>query len=404
MPAELLFLLFFFTKQYNFCNVTYSKYKIEDGYQLIHSTIIFKHGLHAPNDKIFEAEIVWNCSSQNWIYPGGNSRSADIPFHKQFRINPISEQSFLIGTCRAGEILETGYHQMIKFAKFIKETYQSLLPKNYNPRLLSFRSSYTGRCMSCIQILTNYLYPDEFTDSFKNPIDVFVADEELETLVPNNYVCPSIGIIYDNQFKENSSFSLQLNLHNKKLKHILKKSNFSAAPQWIRMPEYLSTLKCSNIPYPGEFNDKFLKNSTKLFLDFFNNSLSSENGRKYGTGLLISDIYIGMRDYLSGRSDSQIIFICGHTLSFISLFSAFQLNLTWPPYGSYFSFDLLQKNEDIIINIVFNGKILTTMGFKEFEQFAKDIRPNEDECQFQFPYIEKDKKSYSGKFLSMMFS
>ena len=197
------------------------------------------------------------------------------------------------------------------------------------------------------------------------------------------------------------------------MEKIKKESQITAVPHWVRMTEYLSTLKCSNVNYPGTFNDDFLKKSSDLFLNFFNESMnyhSNPNGTKYGSGVLFSEIYLGMRDFLSGRTDTKVIFICGHTITFISLLSALNLNLEWLPSASYMSFDLLAKNDQKVINspmivrVSLNGKTIAQYDFKEFEKKALNLRPTEKECNITYPFMEKDKKSQATKFLFMLFS
>ncbi|OHT00604.1 hypothetical protein TRFO_32722 [Tritrichomonas foetus] len=396
----ILFFLFLssFAHQFDFCNSEYEADPIPEGYNLIHTTIIFKHGHHAPVDKIPEAEVTWNCTSDNWLFPGGNALNDELQFSKKFRIKPISYQSFLLGNCRAGELLETGMKQMSKLAEFLKKTYSNIIPDHFKKRALSFRSTYTNRCLTCIQILAHHLFPGD------EPIDVFVANEELESLVPNSYLCPSLGALYDEQTNKNSSFSKHLKQYDDQLSLIKNESNFSAVPHWVRMAEYLVTTKCANISYPGAFNDKFLNESADLLMTFFNHSINNDNGKKYASGILMSEIYLGMRDYLSGKSDTQFVLICGHTLTFTSLLSALNKTLTWQSYGAYMAFDLLQKNDELLIRTVLNGKTIANFMFSDFENIVMNLRPTEEECKIKYPFMEKDKKSLATKFLAMSFS
>lgn len=403
---SLFYFLLIFTIQFDFCNPHYETDRIPDGYSFIHSIIIFKHGHHAPIDKIPEKEIIWNCSSDNYLFPGGNPLNDNLEFVPQFKIKPIPEQSFLLGSCRAGEILEEGKSQIIKLANFLKQqVYKNFLPSEFNRRLISFRSTYTNRCMASIQILAHQLFPGS------DPIDVFVANEELESLIPNTYICPSLNTIFESTSKENTTFSKELSKYKKQLEQIKKESQITAVPHWARMAEYLSTLKCSNISYPGTFSDDFLKKSSEILLNFFNESIKNSknlNGTRFGSGILFSEIYLGMRDFLTGRTDTKVTFMCGHTLTFVSLLSALNLNLEWAPSASYMAFDLLGKNGDLnsplIVRVSFNGKTIVKLDFKDFERKALKLRPTEKECNITYPFMEKDKKSKATKFLFMSFS
>lgn len=401
-------LLVAFSYQFNFCKPNFNLEPQPDGYSLIHSIIIFKHGHHAPIDKIPEKEIIWNCSSDNYLFPGGNPLNDDLVFTPQFKIKPIPEQSFLLGSCRAGELLEEGISQIVNLADFLKQkVYSSFFPSKFNRRFISFRSTYTNRCMASIQVLAHHLFPGI------DPIDVFVANEELESLIPNTYLCPTLNSIYESVNQKNTTFMKKLSEYHKKLKKIKDESQITAVPHWLRMAEYLSTLKCSNISYPGTFTDNFLQQSSNILLDFFNevtNYSTNPNGIKYCSGILFSEIYLGMRDFLSGRTDTKVIFICGHTLTFISLMSSLNLTLEWIPCASYLSFDLLVKNESnklnsqMIVLVHLNGRKVAQFDFKEFEKKALELRPTEKECNITYPFIEKDKKSQSTKFLLMSFS
>lgn len=401
--ASILF-LFIISFKFDYCTPNYFYQPLNNDYEYLYSTIIFKHGISAPVDKIPGHEFVWNCTSDNWLFPGGDPLNDELQFSKHFRLKPIENQSFLLGNCRAGELLDLGINQIKNLATFLKKIYANFIPISFNRRILSFRSSYTNRCMSSIQILAQNLFPN------KKPIDVFVANEELDSIVPNPYLCPALSLIYDSINQKNPNFSIYLSSYNKHLNQIQNDSKMMAVPHWMRMTEYLTNTKCAKFPYPGTFSDSFLNESTHLFLHFFKNSLNSFDGLKYGTGILISEIFLGMRDYLAGRSDSQLTFISGHTLTFISIFSALNLSFEWPPYASFISFDLLLKKnsvlstENLMLRVLYNGKIIKEMAFSEFEKWALKIRPTEEECNIKYPFIEKDKKSRSTKYLSMSFS
>lgn len=391
----ILFLIHAFS---DICSVEYADEQLPKGYKLIHSTIVFKHGLRAPIDKIPGQEIQWNCSGNDWIYPGGNPLNDELKFVHQFQIKPISHQSFLHGTCRAGDLLEDGVKQMKRLSSFIKNSYSSILTSSFQKRSFSFRSTYTNRCLACIQNIVQGLYDGN------EPVDVFVSNEELETLVPNGFICPALQNIFENTLSNHSAFYKVLNEYDSQLNEIKRLNNITAVPHWLRLGEYLVTRKCANTPTPKGFDDKIMNISMNALIKFYEEVLSTENGRKFGTGLLLSEIYYGMRDFLSGGSDSKFVLVCGHSLTFVSLLSSLQIEVTWPQYGSFLSFDLLEKGYEYIVRITQNGHEIKSFQLNEFEQYINLNRPTEKECNVIYPFQEKDKKSLAITLLQMAFS
>lgn len=389
----MLVLFLFLVKGEEPCSVEYKYDEIPTGYKLVHSTFVFKHGMRAPVDKIPGHETEWKCSSDNWLFPGGNSLNDELGFIHQFRIKPIEDQSFLKGSCRAGELLEEGFQQMKTLAAFLSKNYNSVLPSKFEKRRMSFRSTYTNRCLASLQALISTLFQGT------EPIDVFVSNEELESLVPNSYICPAFEDIMNGVLKGN--FSSRLAAFTTTLETIKTQQNITATPHWMRMGELLVTHKCGKMPLPG-FDNDITKDSMNILIDFYKDALST--GKRLGSGVLLSEIYIAMRDYLSGGSDSSAVFVSGHTLTIMSLMAALDIELAWPPFGSMFAFEVLEKQDQFFVRVMLNGKSMKVMPLDDFRDKAMKMRPTEEECRAVYPFLEKNKKSMGIKMLQMSFS
>jgi len=381
-----------------FCSPKYISSHPPKGYNILHASILFKHGLRAPIDKIPGHEAIWNCTGDNWLFPGGHALNEDVMFLHQFKINPIPKQSFLKGNCRAGELIDEGIRQIKEISLQISKNYPSLLPESFSKRHFNFRSTYTNRCLASIQILMHYLYPGS------DPIDVFVSNEELETLIPNPYICPELSTVMQSIIADNTTFGKTLADFSAKLQQHMATKNITAIPHWMRLGELLSTHHCAELGLPGGFEDDILDESLKILSDFYDRIIKDVNGRKYAIGLLLSDLYLGMRDHISGVSDSKINIFCGHSLSIMSLLNFFNVSSGFPSFGSYISFELLSKLDQHFVRLTYNGEQLSIMSFEDFQYMVLSNRPKERECKIQYPYIEKDKKNPGTKFLQMSFS
>lgn len=373
------------------------------GYHIIHSTVVFKHGLRAPIDKIPGNEIPWNCTGGEWLYPGGSGLSDEVRFKSQFIIKQIERQSFLKGNCKAGELLNEGIEQMKDLGKHLARTYRVLVDesKKYGNNIFSFRSTYNNRCLASMQIVAQQLLKND------KQIDVFVANEELESLVPNSYSCPKLGILYNQTFEKNSSFYNDKMKYEKHLDEIKNISGITVVPHWSRIGEYLVTRKCAHINLPGKFNESFMNESVNLLVNFYKNVMKLEKGKSFASGLLLSEIYLGMRDFLAGSSRSKINLICGHTLTLVSILSSLNLTVKYKPYGSYIAFELYEKDDKankFIVRVLVDGKLMITIDFDEFKKKVMNLRPSEEECQIRYPYLEKDKKDPGIKLLQFAFS
>jgi hypothetical protein len=183
-----------------FCSVHYRSDPFPAGFSLVHTTIVLKHGLRAPLDKIPGTDVAWNCSGPTWLYPGGDPLNDELRVAHQFEIRPISNQTFLKGNCRAGELLPEGIRQIRELSDHIATVYSSILPRHHAKRSISFRSTYTNRCLASLQVLSDSLL------SGSDPVDVFVANEELESLVPNSFLCPALDSRIQQILSENSTF------------------------------------------------------------------------------------------------------------------------------------------------------------------------------------------------------
>lgn len=379
-----------------FCSSQFEYEKLPRGYSLLHTTFVFKHGLRAPVDKVPGHEVEWECDGDNWLYPGGDSLDDELEFSHKFRIKPIPDQSFLRGTCRAGELLPEGVKQMKALAEYIRENYNDILPKHFEKRKLAFRSTYTNRCLASLQTIAHYLFPGT------EPVDVFVANEELESLVPNSYICPALEDTMRAVLSENSTFSATLASYTAALNAIRTTHNITALPHWMRMGELLVTHHCAGKQFPTGFNETFMEDSTNLLVSFYNHTLTE--GLRFGAGVLFFDIYLGIRDYLTGASDVTAAFICGHTLTEFSLSAALGINITWPPFASLMQFELLVRDGEHFVRILHNGRSVRLFPLREFAATAASLRPDEKECQVAFPFQEKDKKKMGIKMLQMSFS
>ena len=381
----------------DFCSSRYEYDPVPREYALLHATLVFKHGLRAPVDKVPGHEVEWECNGDNWLYPGGDSLDDELNFVHKFRIKPIPDQSFLQGNCRAGELLPDGVKQMKALSDFVLANYGGILPKHFEKRKLAFRSTYTNRCLASLQTIAHYLFPGT------EPIDVFVANEELESLVPNSYICPAFEDTMQEVLRENSSFAGVLGAYTAKLESIRKENNISALPHWMRMGELLVTHSCANKQFPAGFDESSMLDSTNLLVNFYNKTLSG--GVRFGAGVLFFDMYLGMRDYISGASDASVAFVCGHTLTFFSIFASLGVEIEWSSFGSVISFELLTRDDSgYFVRVLHNGRQLRIMPFSEFEAMATSLRPSEEECRIVFPFQEKDKKNMGIKMLQMSFS
>jgi hypothetical protein len=368
------------------------------GFSLVHSTIVLKHGLRAPLDKIPGTDVVWNCSGPNWLYPGGDPLNDELEFANQFEIRPLPNQTFLKGNCRAGELLPEGIRQMRQLSDYIATVYPSILPRRHAKRSISFRSTYTNRCLASLQVLSDSLL------SGSDPVDVFVANEELESLIPNSFLCPSLESQISAILDENSSFGQQLSLFTEKVNLIKIAFNLSAIPHWMRMGEFLVTLQCANVTFPPGFDEDLMIESTDLLVNYSRHLLSTNENRKFGAGILLSEIYVGMRDYLSGASDARIALICGHTMSILSLMAGLNLTMGWPEFGSIVAFEVLKKEEELMVRVALNGKAIAVYGMAEFRELAMGGRPTEEECRVRYPFPERDKKAAGTKITQLSFS
>lgn len=349
-------------------------------------------------DKVPGHEVTWECPGDNWLYPGGDSLNDEIGFRRQFRIKPIEEQSFLIGTCRAGELLSEGVKQMKVIANFISERYQTVLPKKFEKRRLAFRSTYTNRCLASLQALMHYMFPGA------EPIEVFVANEELETLVPNGYVCPALGSVMKDIVTTNGTvFRELLDKYNEMIGSVKNENNVTAVPHFMRMAEMLVTHHCESRVFPPGFDDSTMNASVEIIVAFFNEVFAKN--RRFASGILLSEIYIGMRDYLSGGTDASSVFISGHTLTLMSIMGATGMDLTWPQPGAMISFELLENDDGAhVVRALVNGHTTMSMPLAEFRDKAMSLRPTEEECKMQYPFTERDKKDFGVKMLQMSFS
>jgi hypothetical protein len=347
-------------------------------------------------DKVPGHEATWNCSGDTWLYPGGDALDDDLKFVRRFRIGPIPNQAFLKGTCRAGELLNEGHHQIRLLGDFLLSTYGSIVGKS--KRHFRFRSTYANRCLACLQVLAHKMM------SGSDPIDVFVANEELEALVPNPHLCPAFEGVMDEVLNDSSPFGSELAAYNSRMKQIKKSRNLSATPHWMRMGELLVTQHCAGVGFPPGMDTALMVDSQQLLLHFYRQAFATEKTTKMGAGLLLSEIYFGLRDYLVGGSDAHITLICGHTLSIVSLFAALNMTIRWPEYGTMVGFDLLQTQDQYAVRVTVNGESHATYSWREFENLAVLMRPSEEECKVKYPFPERDKKNTGSKMLAMSFS
>ena len=383
-----------------YCRADYTTHIYPEDYELEHVTLFFKHGNRAPVDKFpkFSAKD-WKCDGSDWIAPGGDQYDEDIAFLHQYRLEPIPEETFLNSKCEAGHILENGTRQIKYLAEHILKTYSSILPKEYKKRIINSRSTYQNRCIQSLQILYHFL----FHFSQATIIDDFVANEELEALVPNPIMCPALGSLIE-KVQNSTEFVNEYENLKKNIEPLKKQNGILAVPHWMRLPELFSTYICEDKPLPPGFDFGIINQAFTLFENFFKLLFKEEDGRRFGTGILVYDIYLYIRDYLSGSTNAQFNFVSGHTLTLMALQAAFGLHIQYPAFGDFIAFELLKKGDDRIIKVTYNGDNNRTFTLNEFFEYAKHMRPSENECNISYPFVERDKKDFKTTFLQMSFS
>lgn len=381
-----------------YCSASYTESYVPENYEREYVTILFKHGIHSPIDKIPGHDANWECTTKQILYPGKDAFDEETNNVNIFRAVPIPSQSFLKGTCQAGALLDEGVDQMVSLAKYLKRNYASILPQTYKRRAFNFRSTYTDRTMNCLEVIVSRLY-DELT-----PVELFVSNEELESLVPNPYLCPALSSILDIEQSNDTEIAKRIEAFNEKIKNLKNAAKIVATPSWRRMGEMLSTHICHKAYLPPGFDEKLSNEATNLLIDYYTSLINDTQRVKYASGLLLSDIYYGMRDYLSGAKQSKMALISGHTLSMVSLELAFGLNVTFPAFGDFISIELLRNGNDRIVNILQNGVLAKTMTLDEYINFSVSIRPSESDCKIKWPFVEKDKKDPGTDILAKSFS
>jgi hypothetical protein len=381
------------------CSAQYGADPLPRGHALLASVLVFKHGVRAPVDKVPGFDAQWNCSGDTWLYPGGHPLADRQPFLAEFRLRPIPGQSFLRGSCRAGELLPAGAAQMHALAAHASQAYGALLPRPYAKRAVGWRSTYSNRCLACQQALAHELFRGG------DPIDVFVANEELESLVPNGYLCPALQGAMGAVLGENASFGARLARFTDKIERIKREWELPAMPHWTRMAELLVTHDCTGVAFTPGTDRSLMEEAMAVLVEFYRAIGREPRGKQFMSGILISEIYLMLRDYLVGSSDAAVTFVCGHTLSIVALETALNLSAEWPAFGAFIAFDLTQSNDGGRgVRVAINGKTEATFGWAEFERLALALRPTEAECGIVYPYPEPDKKSLGMKMLHMAFS
>ena len=144
-------------------------FKKDENFVLEHVSIIIRHGLRTPNDRLLNDNTVWECGSRNMLlasfHEQGPLHNSSLGINQFYQRKAIvtEKDSHLRGNCEHGQLTYKGFAQHLKLGSLLRERYveqAGFLPQIYkNDGSVFVRSSNMERTFESVQALLNGLYP-----------------------------------------------------------------------------------------------------------------------------------------------------------------------------------------------------------------------------------------------------
>ena len=336
------------------------------GMNLVHSTIVTRHGDRTPITTIPGLEEGWNCDAKRQSNTFLPSRPSELVFRRNF----LPKRQPLPGNCGLGQLTLRGSLQLSQIGQHLRERYISdykLLSEPLDRSEIFFRSTLIDRTIVSGQSLLQGLFPTDA--STLSPLDLWTIDPSTENLFPNPQSCPRLQQIQKSLL--NSSVVRERKQALDDVKTLLQSAlNMTTLPPWSGLFDVFSAMRCHGQPWP------IAEEEVERILSFASFEMaymtSTPLSQILGIGTLWEDMLQQWKMVVEGDSAApKFALFSGHDSTLTPLLASLMQESykTWPPYASHLIFELWRngtnaamgregegEGEDLWVYVTYNGQ------------------------------------------------
>lgn len=342
---------------------------------LLHVSVVTRHGDRTPLSEIAADPIQWDCS-QNTL--SLEQSQAVLPPQwrpsRMFRREYLTTGDTLRGNCSAGQLTVLGFQQQVELGQRLRARYQGTLfggqsPPRYSPSTVYVRTTLVPRTQASAQGLLQGLFPEETNnrtasgaDTPVQVIPMHTLDSGAEYMHINPSFCPRVAELVALMFAENSPSRNQLlEIMAPYVAQIMKV--FDSLDPFAGLTNYdsIKCRYCHQRPLPPGYTEELNTVLTKAF-NLFNTM--QYNATYWTLAPFYGDLLRGLDDVVAGDSTLKFSLYSGHDTTVGPLLVALQaFDGIWPHYASNVEFELWSDSKaGFLVHVMYNLEDLALPG------------------------------------------
>jgi hypothetical protein len=324
--------------------------------------LFIRHGTRTPT--LHEG---WPAAQGNWHCGNRYSTSVTrvpvangVPY--SFAFNASAAHAFK-PSCHAGSLTDTGFDDQTAlgaaYRGYLVNTTR-LLPPEFDPELVSVRSSWLPRAIESATVFVNALFPPK--NEGETITIVTGTPSTHDPLVPliDNQDEFSTGF---HEFVHSEPMASRVPEAKRLYQPLFEKYNISSREDmdYLTIADLFFPYQCGN----GELSEGL---TDELWRHMLGNILAVEDGyarRRLNVTYrpMLALISGELREQLAGRKKAKFMLLSGHDLTITTFLAGLGYNglREPPPYASHLAFEVWQR-DGLYVRLALNGEVLVIKG------------------------------------------
>jgi hypothetical protein len=361
-------------------------------YKPVHAQILFRHGARVPIIEFlpYAHRGAWQCDSTSRSAVAAKIEGTGLERPRRIRRLLDSRLAVYPPNCNIGDLTVEGMkmHENLgrNFRDYIVNKLK-LIPEDLDPNYFTARATWYERTYrSCISFLRG-LFPVQDPNEI---IDIVVGSEKFDVVHPTKDMCPDLALLR----KEFFASEMYQEFYQKVLTTIQPLYEFTnssdTTPEGAeKICDWAITYNCNEKQIGGEtlITDQIIKECSELqAYHFFKLNFFSEEKGAIGAAPILREVLRELDESLNGLSSAKLNIISAHDSVIAFVLSALEYGndmVSGPPYSSYITVEVYEKESHLYIRFVYNGQLVPLFGgetMMKLHDFRLKIMPKLKHC------------------------
>lgn len=359
---------------YHFCfggsdpNVDIQIPDLPKGYNLTSVQVIVRHGARTP----LWYDTQWKCKESEIIDYSLDHQQEERRKKRIFRIEKVDKMGQATARCTPGQLTSLGVSQSTNVGKALRRAYIEKIPllsKDLKPSEFMIRATSAIRAQQAAEGVLRGLYPHQPKRADVVLIGVRPADKE--DLIPNVHICPALKGVVNAQFRTDdgeyqirkAQTALAITEDSMNASSIFNKPKYglqegSVLP-WMSELDAVRSAMCHKKPIPEKINESVRKVLYRLDDWSWGRTYYSNYSVKALGPFLSSTFAENFVRQVKKSDDVKFRLFAAHDVTLAGVLGALEIfDGRSPPLASQLIFELLSKEDENFVRILYNGKQL----------------------------------------------